>query len=64
MGKRIFDDVTSGQVKLRDSLKNRGLRAVRGVARRTTTRGGGRIKKKKKKRKQRRERCYKKDVFA
>ena len=64
MGKRIFDDVTSGQVKLRDSLKNRGLRAVRGVARRATTRGGGRIKKMKKKRKQRRERCYKKDVFA
>ena len=64
MGKRIFDDVTSGQVKLRDSLKNRRLRAVRRVARRATTRGGGRIKKMKKKRKQRRERCYKKDVFA
>ena len=63
MGKGVFDDVTSGQVKLKDSLKNRGMRAVRGVARRATTRGGGRIKKRKK-RKQRREKCYKKDVFG
>ena len=69
MGKGIFDDVTSGQAKLKESLKNRGIRAVRGVARRATTRGGGgRVKKKKKnpkkKRKQRREKCYKKDVFT
>ena len=64
MSRGVLEDVTSGQVKLKDSLKKRGIRAVRGVARRATTRGGGRIKKTRKKRKQRREKCYKKDVFA
>ena len=60
MGKGVLDDVTSGQVKLKDSLKRRGIAALKGVARQATTRGG-RIQKKKKRKI---NKCYKADVFA
>ena len=63
MGRRILEDVSSGQVKLKESLKDRGIKALRGVARRATVRGAGRVKKKKKKKKRRKE-CYKTDVFT
>ena len=59
LGKAVLDDVASGNVKLKDSLKTRGVKALKGVARRTA--GGGRIKKR---RKIRRQKCYKKDVFG
>ena len=60
MGKGVLDDVTSGQVKLKDSLKRRGIAALKGVARQATTRGG-RIQKKKKRKI---NKCYKANVFA
>ena len=47
MRKGVLDDVTSEKVKLRDSLKSRGIKALREVTCRTTMRGG-RIRKKRK----------------
>jgi len=66
MGKGILDDVATGRDNFKQSLKQRGLSALKGVGRRaTTTKGAGRIKKKKKKtRKPRRSKCYKTDVFG
>lgn len=59
LGRGIFQDVGSGKKNFRESLKHRGLAAVKGVARRAT---GGRVKKKKKRGK-RRICNNKKDVF-
>ena len=73
MSKGILEDVTKGQVKLKDALRTRGTRALSGVARRAFSRGGGRgggggrgshIRMKKRNQQRRRQKCYKKDVFA
>lgn len=57
MGTRVIDDVTRGR-KIKDALRQHGIQALKGVARRATMRGG-RIKK----RKAVKNKCYKSDVF-
>lgn len=60
MGQGVLGDVLEGR-KLRESLKSRGVEALKGVGKRIA-RGGGRIKKRRVKQRKRKT-CYKNDIF-
>ena len=64
----MLEDVIQGK-KIRNSLKNRGIEAIKGVGRRVT--GGGvrrrgviRKKKKQARRQLKKKKCYKNDIFT
>lgn len=70
MGRGVLGDVLEGR-KLRESLRSRGITAIRGVGERLA-RGGGKIRKKKVNKKKNKARqlkrglarkCYKNDIF-
>ena len=68
MGRGVLEDVIQGK-KIRSSLKNRGIEAIKGVGRRVT--GGGvrrrgviRKKKKQARRQLKKKKCYKNDIFT
>jgi len=71
MGKDVLGDVLEGR-NLRESLKTRGVAALKGVGQRLARGGGGRVRKRSKKKANKRKTkpkrrvaktCYKSDIF-
>ena len=60
LGQNVLSDLQQGKSNLRDSLKRRGIQALKSTGRRLVT-GSGRIKKRNKKRK---KGSIKRDVFS